>query len=121
MGFLFQVILMSFGATLLVHLPLWVLAKKNKEFDKIDYFYSFLSVLFYLLCVSILDIFTDSKSLTNLFLELVEVILLTTVLYVMKIFRLFKKIKKSNSLSILFSATVVFILAIYFLTPSLPE
>jgi len=87
-GYLLQITLTIIGLLLVLFLPLFLIARKRKIVERIDYFFPFIPILFYLL-LNMLGI--SKQSLTNLGIETLVVIVATVVGFGIKVFTPFKK------------------------------
>jgi hypothetical protein len=87
-GFLLQIGLTILVLLLVFFLPLFIIARKRKIIEKIDYYFPFIPILFYLL-LNTLGV--SKQSLVNLAIETLVVIVATAIGFGIKVFTPFKK------------------------------
>jgi hypothetical protein len=87
-GFLLQIVLTILALLVVFFLPLFLIARKKKLVEKLDYYFPFIPILFYLL-LNVLGI--SKQSLTNFAIETLVVIIATAIGFGIKVFTPFKK------------------------------
>ncbi len=111
-GFLFGVALTTILTLVILHLPLWYLAKKKNIFSKFDYLFPFIPAIFYVI-LNISGI--GNQSLSNFLVELSIVVFATIVGYSVKVFSRHKNIK------LILGILVSFVVLLVLLMPHIPE
>ena len=105
-GFLIQTIGTVLLILIVLHIPLWYIAKKKKIVKKFDYFFPFIPLVFYLI-INIIGI--SKQSISNLIYELVVVVLVTTIGYGVKVYSKYKNLK--NILIAILIFIILFVLS----------
>ena len=115
-NYLFQLIIITLLATVLIHIPIWVLAQSKNVFKRIDIIYTFIPSVVWLILTAL---GIGSLSMTNVF-EIPIVILFTVLTYVFLYFSHFESLRTGRGRAILISILVIFIVLLRTLTPVIP-
>ncbi len=116
--FLLQVIGIPILTLAILHLPFWIIAKKKKRFDKLDYFYPFIPMSFYFL-LNFLEV--SQQSLSNIAIEIPTIAFVTLIGYIVKVFYPFAGKPRKNNTKILIGILLIFVFLLCIFMPFFPE
>ena len=115
--YLAQLIIITVIATLLIHIPVWVLALNKKVLKKIDFALTFIPSVTWLIFTTV---GIGSMSMTNIF-EVPLIILITLLAWVYIYFSHFPSLRSLYSRYIITALLVMAVILIRVFAPALPN
>jgi len=115
-NYLAQLIIITIIATLLIQIPIWILALNKKVFKKIDFVFTFIPSVTWLIFTTV---GIGSMSMTNIF-EIPIVILLNVLAWVYIYFSHFDSLRTLNGKIIITGILVLAVILLRIFAPKIP-